>query len=699
MLDAGTAPRLIEGLTVFSDHADPRVFYVLTEVPRVPADPRPHLDLTLFRGEEAGALLELETTLAPTEEQLDAVTRALSQQGPAPRLARPDYRDGAVELAGWLQADELRPVRVAMGPPSLVGDPSSIVAARLDRHGAAMIEQALRQGDALPTSVIYRLEFLCMRGPLGIDVEADLHAVHDRLALEGALTTPIGSARLSKVWESMATDGTIRVEVLDESGDVEGSRAEAMTRVGEALTSKMLSAIPISASRDDDPDASGKWGLGFQLTSLRETIDATARWSFRERSVGRIVHHAAASLIGVLGDHSVDDHVTFVDLAIERSEIIVRVEPELSELGITALEVELWLGDEPPNEETTPDESDERAAFATLEPEHTEVTIPVRHDPATPRWYRVRARFDPLRTRSADRQTPWQEAVGSSVVLSARRLFPPRSLTVMTGRVELDWLEGIDVEVKAPDPLEPARTVRLDDQTRDARVDFMAPGEGPLTVTARYRGKTDEPSLDEPPRAIEAGDDLLLLDGPFAPSVRVLVVPLPLAGTLSISTELELVHEGWERARSVAWDLPDTDPRTVALRRPRGAEARYRHRTTTIFEDGRMDVSEWVESDDPALVVGAQGDVRVHRVEVYAPGGPQAAGSLTMELVLTAGDDQTSALLEGTQDLAELVLVTPVDAPTPVLTVEEILLTGEMRRGELVDPPEHTVLIGGAPAQ
>ncbi|MCB9716803.1 MAG: hypothetical protein H6712_23295 [Myxococcales bacterium] len=703
MLDAGVAPRQIAGLSVFVDHADPQLFYLLADAPRVRADPRPQLSLTLFRGDAAGALLELETVLAPTPEQLEEVRRTLEAEGGAPpRLGRPDFREGTVELAGWMQTDELRPLTVSMGPPSLVGDPSAIVAARLDAAAAAMIEQALREGDALPTAVLYRLELLGLAGPLGIEVEADLRRVHDRLVIEGALTSPIGRARLAKTWDELATQEVVRVRVLDESGDVESRRAEALTRVGEDLVAKMLQATP-PASRPATPAAPGAAvELSFRLSKQRDELETTARWSYHERSVRRIVHHAAANLIGVLGDSPIDEHVTYVDLAPPRRELVVRTEPELPALGITALEVELWLGeappedgDEPPNDQ--PVELEETRLFATLTAEQGEVRLPVRREAAMPLWHRVRARFDPERTHAADRGSGWQPALGSTVVLSPRRLFAPRSLTVVTGRLELDWLDHVEVQVAAPDPEEPARTLVLSGERRSARADFLAAGEGPLTVTASYRGKDDEPSLAEPPREVADDEELLVLDGPFAPSVRVLVVPLPVAGVLSIVTELELRHDDWVQTRSVSWDLPDTSSRTVALRRPRGVESRYRYRSTMVHDDGRVEVGEWVESEAPALVVGAEGEVVVHRVEVYVPGGPLARGALAMELLLASGEASTSAVLEGSADAVELVLVAPKDGPEPVLSVDEILLSGESRRREIHGPSAHEVIVGTDP--
>ena len=155
-------------------------------------------------------------------------------------LARPDWRSGTVRLAGWLQAQVLAPTELVVSPPSLVGDPVAVIAARLDAAGAALADAAIR-GNALPTVVIFDLETLGLGGALGVEAEADLTALHDRLSAEGALTTPYGRARIAKTWEEAARDNVIRIRVVDESGDTEGRRAEAMRRVGDDLLARMFS--------------------------------------------------------------------------------------------------------------------------------------------------------------------------------------------------------------------------------------------------------------------------------------------------------------------------------------------------------------------------------------------------------------------------------------------------------------------------
>lgn len=695
MLDAGTAPLHIGGVTVFADHADPELRYVIADAPRVRADPEPRLSLLLFRGPAEGALLQLDTELGPTAAQLEEVTRTLAALGRPPRLARPDWVGGTVSLAGWLQADELRPLTLSLGPPSLVGDPSSTLAARLDRGGAALAERALRGGDALPTVVIYTLEFLGLAGPLGVEAEADLQAIHERLTLEGAINTPYGRARLAKTWEEFAKENLIRLRVVDESGDVESRRAEALTRVGSELVAKLLSPCPpAEAPPILDDRAVAQVELSFRLTMRREALATTARWSFLERSARRIAHHAAASLVGILGDRSIDAHVRYADLAPPSRELVVRAEPELPALGIAALEVELRLG--AAGSEGSEGRGSEAAAVelaATLTPAQVEARILVARDPTEPLRYRVRARFDPTVTRAPERQTEWMEALGSAVVISARRLFPPRSLTLVAGYLPLDWLDDVEVEVQPPAVEEPARLLVLSRTQRSTQADFAAAGDGPLTITAHYRGREGEPSVSDPPRTLDPGEDLVVLDGPFGPSVDVLLVPVPLSGVVSITVELELSDVGFRHTKTAAWDLPDRTPRRVGLRRLRGMAGTYRHRTTLLHDDGRVEVIDWAESDERTLVMGAKGPVRVDRTEVLAlGGGPAGRGSLAIELELTAGDASTKVLLEGTRDVAELVLVTPASSPAPTLVAREIMADGRTREERFPEPPAIVVL-------
>lgn len=664
MLDAGRAPQFIAGMSVFYDHADKQRRYVLPGAPRLVADPLPNLSLLLFRGEANGGLLDFCATLAPTAAQLSEVERTLSAGGRTPTLARPDWRSGSVRLAGWLQADTLAPKVLAMGAPSLVGDPLALVSARLDAAGAALAEAALH-GNALPTVVIFELTMLGLMGPLGVEVEADLVALHDRLTAEGALTTPIGRARIAKTWETAARDNVIKVRVLDESGDVESVRAEAMRRVGEDLISRLFSPFPPPEKPpllDDGTVAPLE--LSFRLTARRETLATSSRWNFRERRAVASTHVAAASLVDLLGTRPARAHIRFADLTQPRREIVVRVEPELTKLGIAAVEVDIHRTRDAPAVRTvtlTDAKPEERFSLDNADP---------------PLNFRVRARFDPQKTRAADRLSDWQTADTGLVAVSARRLFPPRVFTVIAGQIEFDWLDHVEVVVQAPE--EPRRSLVLSGGVRCADAYFPAAGARALSVVAHWRGGPDEPSRSDPARTVE--DDILILDSPFADSINVLAVPLPLSGVATLAAELRTSHEGFVHERTVAWEAPDRTPQRVGLRRLAGSPRRYSHRTQRVRDDGAIETSAWRESAFDTLVVGANDIAKVRTVEVFLlGGGPISRGSLGVELVFESGEERTTEVLDGDRDTATLALVVTQDAATPVLTAREFMEAGEVR--------------------
>ncbi len=677
MLDAGRAPQRIEGLTLFFDHADEQRRYVLADTPRVVANPDPQLSLVLFRGDQSGGLLQLESTLAPTEAQLAAVTRALTENGRTPTLARPDWRSGAVQLAGWLQVEELQPKLLVVGAPSLVGDPVSVIAARLDAAGAALADAALK-GNALPTVVIYELETLGLSGPLSISAEADLHAIHDRLTAEGALTTPYGRARIAKTWESAARDNLIRIRVVDETGDVESQRAEAMRRVGEDLLARMFSPFPPpERPRQLDDGTVAPIELSFRLTVRREELATSSSWDFRERRAVTIKHYAAASLVDLLGNRDPADHIRFADLDEIQREMVIRAEPELTRLGLAAVEVDL--------RRSGSDSVQQTVVLTDAQPE-----VRLRSDAeAGTQEYRVRARFDPSLTSAKDRETDWQQCESGLIAVSARRLFPPRIFTVIAGRAELDWLDHVEVRVEAPE--EPPRTLVLSASVPSAEAYFPAAGDRALEVTTEWRGRRDEPTRVEAPRAVEG--DLLVLDSPFGDSINVLVVPLPLSNVATTVVELRTQHEGFVHAKTESWDAPDRTPRRVGLRRLVGSPREFSHRVQLIHEDGTVDEKPWASSDRTTLVIGADGKVDVRTVEVaLLGGGPSARGSFAVSLVLRAGAQHTEELLEGTRDGATLALVTAEGAPAPVLTAREFLNSGEVRETRWEDPEALVVL-------
>ncbi|MDR4492907.1 MAG: hypothetical protein R3B74_00480 [Nitrospirales bacterium] len=666
MIDAGRAPETHRGLIVFYDHVDPNLRYVAASVPRIARKPDPLISLLLFRGEGAqGGLLQLEAELAPRDEQVEELSRELARRGPPPRVAQPDWRTGEVEVAGWLAVDELKPVSLALGAPLLVGSPRAVLSARLDQAGAAMAEQALR-GNALPTALLWRLETLGLAGPLGVEVEADLQAMHDRLTAEGALTIPYGRARIAKTWEEMTSDNLIRVRVVDESGHVESRRAEAVRRVGEQLTAEMFSPFPPPERPPQlDDEHVAPFELSFRLTMRREELAQTRRWSFAERRAVRIMHYAGANLIDFLRDADADAHITFVDLDRPWTRTItVRTSPGLDRLGLAALEVDLDFDDG--------GDVDRTVAFSG---DDVERRFSVERSLGDRLRYRARSRFDPTRTRMGDRETEWIDAQGDFVFVPAGKLFPSRTMTLLLGAGELDWIDHVEVRLAAP--REPERTVLLSREHPLQEISFPGAGAGPIGIKTYWRGAGHEPQRAVEP--FETEQEIVTLDSPFGRSIRVLAAPMPLADVLGLTLELR-VHDGdFVCERSLSWEAGDRTLREAALRRLPGSPRSYQSRTTKLGFDGALEQGDWIESESATIAVGADEPVKVYRVEFFVlGGGPVARGSLAIELSLEAGDERATTLLEDNADQATLTLTAPMAGPAARARAREFRDSGRI---------------------
>ncbi|MBX7080017.1 MAG: hypothetical protein K1X88_12555 [Nannocystaceae bacterium] len=678
MLDAARAPALHRGVVVFFDHVDADVVYAAAQVPRLLADPTPQLSLVRFRGSgSGGSLLSLQLALAPSPAQLDALAHERLREDAAgpPRILRPSWRAGNVRVFGFLDDPTLPPRVLAVGPPSLLGDPSVVLAARLDEQATAIAEASLR-GDSLPTVVAFELEALALGGPLGIEIEADLQAIHDRLTVGGALTTPYAAAKLKATWEEFARERLIRVNILDESGELESNRSEALRRVGESLIAEMLTSEPPPEAPpvlDDKPVAPIE--LSFRLTVRRESLATTKSWRFHERAAVPLRFAAAASLIDLLRGEPIDAHIRDADLGTDTRAVLVRAEPELGALGLAALEVDVRVA------------SRDALQSVVLTDTAPEARVVLERDGFEPLAVRTRARFDPTLTAAADRSSEWTVVEGSAVVLSARRLFPPRSLTFIVGRAELDWIDAVEIAVDTPP--QPTRTLRLSASQRWGELLLLGADEGPPSYRVRWRGDPDEPSVALP--AAPVTDDVTLLDSPFGPSMHVLCVPLPASDRATLTLELRAGSGELEQLRSLAWDGDDRQPRRASLRRLIDAPRSYEYRTTAVGLDGRIETSPWQRSETAALVLGGDGYV-VASCDVFALGGPAGRGSVAIALTLQAGEHATHVVLEGTQDHAALVLAHPPDAGAPVLTLDEFLQDGTVRTRTVAPIPAMFVL-------
>jgi hypothetical protein len=310
MLDCSQAPRLIEGLTVYPDHEDPTRFFVLPEPPHLAtgADGQPRLGLWLFRAspdQPGGGLLQMEVELTLAPERSQAIVAALAAGGATPTLVEPPWLSGSAMLIGWLggdtgaSEDAMVLQRFAEGEPSLGPDGRVVFAARLDEPGAELLHSAITAG-GVPAGVAYQLETLGLAGPLGIEVDVNLHGTRDYFAVKGGVTGRFVKAQVTKAMEDLVTARLVTVRVVDQSGNTDGARAEALRRAGEQMVETLFQpAMSPVAFKEQAPGQLAQLGISLRMES--DSIAESATWSYRERSAVRMLHTPQVSLGVIAG--------------------------------------------------------------------------------------------------------------------------------------------------------------------------------------------------------------------------------------------------------------------------------------------------------------------------------------------------------------------------------------------------------------
>src|SRR4051812_5396005 len=170
MLVIGSKTLLVEGVTVFADHADPRQFWYLpAPVSLAERNGEPQFTLIRYRPAVTGSgvqgggflMMEVELKLDPAVEQKirSAVSRV--SDGP-PRLAPAPFDDGTVQVValniqggGGTNAPKPPPgafvaVESILGAtkPSLAGNNTAVFSLTLSQEGSIILDQAFREGGA-----------------------------------------------------------------------------------------------------------------------------------------------------------------------------------------------------------------------------------------------------------------------------------------------------------------------------------------------------------------------------------------------------------------------------------------------------------------------------------------------------------------------------------------------------------------------
>jgi hypothetical protein len=234
MLQLGATSFVIDGITVFRDHADPNQFWYLPAPVRLserPTDHAPAFTLVVYKpaavtgGAKGGGFLMFEVDLRMDQDTEQGILAEVRRFAPGrPVLSPVPFDEGEVQCvalnvqgpAGTHGSGAFTAVEEILGAavPSLFGDNQAIFSLTLSTAGATIMKQAFDQG-AAPVGVIYKLRFTALRPALHVTITADLSRVYQELSLGVDAQVYWVRVGIEAAFQKLRQDGVIQIKVDD----------------------------------------------------------------------------------------------------------------------------------------------------------------------------------------------------------------------------------------------------------------------------------------------------------------------------------------------------------------------------------------------------------------------------------------------------------------------------------------------------
>src|SRR3954451_3329617 len=242
MLDLAKPRGVVEGLSLYGDHAEDDLVYVMPDDIGLLAGPddAPDVLLQVFYPDDAvsggnladavGSVLSLGVRCVVAPERLARIQAAV---GDGVRLAIPPWEDGQVSLllldadgAPGGESDDRMVLSVAgTRKPSLSdGSLSALFHARLDRRGTALIAAALSGTAGSTAGVLYDLQHAALRPEVQLRMRANLDACAEVIRAGLGVQVYYVAADVAATFATMREKGVIDVEVTAPVADAESQK-------------------------------------------------------------------------------------------------------------------------------------------------------------------------------------------------------------------------------------------------------------------------------------------------------------------------------------------------------------------------------------------------------------------------------------------------------------------------------------------
>lgn len=317
---------MINGVSIFRDHADKEQYYYLPLAPKLTQIKDsstgalvPQIQVINYRGSAGnGGFLSFDVNIGVEEDVLDDISRELQRlenlRNP-PRLAPVPLVDGTVKMMMFGQqtsdstaagtdsptVPETSPKFVLKinqhAKPALYGNNQAAFSVQLDPEGVTILEKAL-QGEIAPIGIVYSLEYLALRPAYSVRVSADWDRVQTHLQEQFGVKTFFASAEIDRVVDELIEDQVISIEVDtfvpegEEASEMLSRRDQAVNELKDMVLKNFFEPTldPVDTNVEEDG-----WDKAAKLFARASAISSSAgaselggRFTYRKSDLTRI---------------------------------------------------------------------------------------------------------------------------------------------------------------------------------------------------------------------------------------------------------------------------------------------------------------------------------------------------------------------------------------------------------------------------
>lgn len=662
--------RIIDGISLFRDHSDPKQWYFGPLMPHfstefdeaVDAD-IPRLSLIKYRGDAGtGGFLNFDVDLGVKPEKLEDVAvqlMAQEQLDELPRLAPINYVDGSVRLMmlGADSAAEEADPPPEGGPrfvtrinhankPALFGDNNAVFSVELGPEGIEVLEKSLA-GELAPIGVVYSLDFLALRPAYEVSLEINWDRVQKHVNDSHGVDSIFASVEIEKTVDELIEEQAIKLEATsefletDENAGLMGRRDQALNDVRAMVTEAFFEPSIVPEKKEE----SG-WDKAVDATAKVAAIAATGGWGgiakFKRKHVEqqRIdkkrlnVNYSERTTVlrSIYPQRHLDGmfrltrdagvplsrFTTAVDLGsawFRRRRLTLSSNSEFGENGVAMVLAHLRYGDDEKSVRLDADNPNATVEFTSIvENDRMRREMELR--------YEVIFKDDAAAERPTTLHSEPIIVTADEYAISPTELYSIAPIEIDATSVPFDDYPVVEVHTSFQDvtnKLRQRESYRLDAENPKARLDlfYIDPETRSFDVRVVYHAKKKQ-DIELP--LFKQVDELLSLDDPFPNKRKIQVRPLVSWRDVSmIFVDLTYVdsENDLRVEESLTFDPDDKRPKTIEFGLEDPQKRAVSYRVTILFNDGGM--VEVPESITHGNDIRVRADMKGRRVVTVTP--------------------------------------------------------------------------------